>query len=92
MENKNYKDVAQVGDIIKSYDFTGVDSCYVIGKVLEKQDSCDLGNFGAFKVELIKMVREHKDVTSKQEEIDSIFYIPFEYNFDREEWTRVQKI
>jgi hypothetical protein len=79
---KNYKDIANIGDVIKSYDFAfaGKDDCYVIGKVLEKSDTCDLGNFGAFKIELIKRVIDNQDVTLKQKQIDNIFYVPFQHD------------
>jgi len=79
---KNYKDTANVGDIIKSYDFAfaNIDDCYVVGKVLEKSEVCDLGNFGAFKIELIKRVVNNQDVTEKQKTIENIFYVPFEFD------------
>ena len=79
---KNYKDTANVGDIIKSYDFAfaGIDDCYVVGKVLEKSETCDLGNFGAFKIEVVKRVINNEDVTEKQKKIENIFYVPFEFD------------
>lgn len=41
----------KVGDIVKSYDFNGVDSCYMVGKVVSIS-----ATFGDFRAEFIKRV------------------------------------
>lgn len=41
----------QVGDIVKSYDFPGIDSCYMIGQVVSVSRE-----FGDFRAKFIKRV------------------------------------
>jgi len=40
----------KVGDIVKSYDFVGIDSCYMVGKVIAIRFD------GTFRAEFIKRV------------------------------------
>lgn len=44
----------QVGDIVKSFDFNGIDDCYMIGKVVAVQSD------GLFRAEFIKRVWQGK--------------------------------
>lgn len=41
----------KVGDIVKSFDFNGVDNCYMVGKVVSVSEQ-----FGDFRAEFIKRV------------------------------------
>lgn len=41
----------KVGDIVKSFDFNGVDNCYMVGKVVSVSKE-----FGDFRAEFIKRV------------------------------------
>ena len=45
-----------IGDVVKSYDFNGIDSCYMVGKVVGvfKSD-------GTFRAKFIKRVWENKE-------------------------------
>ena len=52
----------QVGDIVKSLDFNGIDNCYMVGKVVGIQYD------GLFRAEFIKRVWE--DVEDKKFKID----------------------
>lgn len=46
----------KVGDIVKSYDFNGIDSCYMVGKVVSVSEQ-----FGDFRAEFIKRVFDNKE-------------------------------
>ncbi len=46
----------KVGDIVKSYDFVGIDSCYMIGKVVSVSTQ-----FGDFRAKFIKRVFDGKE-------------------------------
>jgi hypothetical protein len=41
----------KVGDIVKSFDFNGIDNCYMIGRVVSISDL-----YGDFRAEFIKRV------------------------------------
>lgn len=43
--------VVQVGDIVKSLDFNGVEDCYMMGKVVSVSEQ-----FGDFRAEFVKRV------------------------------------
>ena len=45
----------KVGDIVKSYDFNGIDSCYMIGQVVSVSKE-----FGDFRAKFIKRVFQDK--------------------------------
>jgi hypothetical protein len=46
----------KVGDIVKSNDFNGVDTCYMVGKVVSVSNQ-----FGDFRAKFIKRVWEGKE-------------------------------
>jgi len=73
----------QVGDIVKSLDFVGIDNCYMIGKVISvsKMD-------GTFRAQLIKRVFD--GVESKKFKSDT-FVAPLQGNhfMDRDDQPRV---
>jgi hypothetical protein len=72
----------KIGDIVKSYDFVGVDSCYMVGKVVGVfQD-------GTFRAEFIKRVfQDQEDRKFKT----NYFTAPLqgEHFMDRPEFPRV---
>jgi hypothetical protein len=51
--NKNGAKKMQVGDIVKSLDFNGVDTCYMVGKVVGVYNTD-----GTFRAKFIKRVWE----------------------------------
>lgn len=73
----------QVGDIVKSLDFVGIDNCYMIGKVISisKMD-------GTFRAQLIKRVFD--GVEDRKFKSDT-FVAPLQGNhfFDRDDQPRV---
>lgn len=48
--------MVKVGDIVKSYDFNGIDTCYMIGKVVSVSEQ-----FGDFRATFIKRVWEGRE-------------------------------
>jgi len=75
----------QVGDIVKSLDFNGIDNCYMIGKVVAVQFD------GQFRAEFIKRVWE--GVEDRKFKTD-YFTAPLQGNhfMDRDEMPRVSVI
>lgn len=43
----------EIGDIVKSFDFNGIEDCYMVGKVVSVSE-----HFGEFRAEFIKRVWE----------------------------------
>jgi len=74
-----YENVAEVGDVIRSYDFHGVDNCYLEGIVLRKGDvHPQMAGVMFFECRRTKTVREGLSVNYG---IGELFYAPFETSF-----------
>ena len=75
----------QVGDIVKSLDFNGIDNCYMIGKVVAVQFD------GQFRAEFIKRVWE--GVEDRKFKTD-YFTAPLQGNhfMDRDDMPRISVI
>jgi hypothetical protein len=72
----------KIGDIVKSYDFLNMKSCYIIGRVIEVKDN-------RFTASIIKAVSEDKEYKMRSEEFSSIVMgagmFDNEWDFDRVE-------
>ena len=76
----------KVGDIVKSYDFVGIDSCYMIGKVVGVFTAS-----GIFRAQFIKRVFDGQE--DKKFKTD-YFTAPLQGNMmlDRPDFERIQII
>lgn len=73
----------RVGDVIKSYDFVGIDSCYMIGKVVAVSEYS-----GTLRAEFIKRVFDGAE--DKKFKTD-YFTAPLQGQafFDQDDWPRI---
>lgn len=76
----------KVGDIVKSFDFNGIDNCYMIGRVVSISDL-----YGDFRAEFIKRVFD--GVEDKKFKTD-FFSAPVQGNafMDNDSFPRIQVI
>lgn len=83
MDKLMYEGLANIGDIIRGYDFAPCSkrgAYYIEGKVFEMGKTKH--GFHAYSIKLIKRVRNGVDVTS-WEELSKTFYVPFEKSDDK---------
>ena len=75
--------MVKVGDIVKSYDFVGVDSCYMIGKVVGVFRSD-----GTFRAKFIKRVFDGQEAKNFKTDY---FSAPLQGNMmmDRDDFPRI---
>lgn len=71
-----------VGDIVKSHDFRGIDDCYIVGEVLEVDRHTAM-----FKARVMERIFEGKQV-----ECGPSFWAPLQGAFfaDFEGWNRIE--
>lgn len=76
----------QVGDIVKSCDFNGIDNCYMVGKVVGVYE-----RDGTFRAKFIKRVWEGKEDRKFKTDY---FTAPLQgrHMFDSEKFARVEII
>lgn len=88
-EALKYENVAEVGDVIRSYNFRGVDNCYIEGVVLRKGDvHPEMHGVMFFEFRCTKAVRKGQ---TKEKAVGELFYAPFETCF-MEYDGRIQKV
>jgi hypothetical protein len=84
-----FENAAEVGDVIRSYDFGGVDNCYLEGVVLRKGAvHPDMHGVMFFECRCTKAIREG---LVKDKAVGELFYAPFETCF-MEYDGRIQKL
>ena len=83
-----FETTANVGDIIKAFDFEPMadrPDSFVVGTVVSKNGIADVG-YHAYKIEVLKHSREYEDM------VGETVYVPFEVFGGSEHDNRVTKV
>jgi hypothetical protein len=94
METLTFKNTANMGDVIRGYDFpprykneedyqnkTNAEVCYIEGVVIKKGmiDNTSFGDFEGYTIQVTKQIRSNEDVTGKTARKGTeIMFVPFE--------------